>query len=70
MRADPSESGRGWVVHFGVLTVVLALLATPPAAQAQQAAKTYRISYLALTPGEDTTLVEAERAAGRATDGV
>jgi putative ABC transport system substrate-binding protein len=59
MRADRSESGRGWVVHLGLLTLVLALLATPPAAEAQQAAKTYRISYLALTPGEDTTLMKA-----------
>ncbi len=37
------------------------LLATPLAVEAQQAAKTYRISFLALTPGEDTTLMKALR---------
>jgi putative ABC transport system substrate-binding protein len=37
------------------------LLAAPVAAEAQQAAKTYPISFLALTPGEDTTLMKALR---------
>src|SRR5438876_6077060 len=34
-------------------------LAAPCAADAQHAAKTYLISFLALTPGEDTTLMKA-----------
>ena len=37
------------------------LLAAPVAAEAQQAVKTYLISFLALTPGEDTTLMKALR---------
>src|SRR5213593_3486680 len=40
-----------------VLTVSLAL--APLAAGAQQAGKVYRISFLALIPGEDVTLMKA-----------
>lgn len=42
-----------------VLTLALALLASPLAAGAQQARKVYRISFLALIPGEDVTLMKA-----------
>ena len=36
-------------------TVTGSLLAAPLAAEAQQARKSYRVCFLALTPGEDTT---------------
>jgi putative ABC transport system substrate-binding protein len=40
-------------------TVTAGLLAAPLAAEAQPAAKSYRISFLALVPGEDTGLMKA-----------
>ncbi len=40
-------------------TLAGALLAAPLAAEAQHATKTHRISFLALTPGEDTSLMKA-----------
>jgi len=48
-----------------VLAVSLAL--APLAVEAQETGKVYRIGYLALTPGEDTTWIEvAARPAPRA----
>ena len=39
--------------------ITFGLLAAPLAAEAQHATKTHRISFLALTPGEDTSLMKA-----------
>ena len=51
MRADGSGSGR-WVMHLGALALVLALLAAPLAAEAQQPpGKTARIGYLTFRSG-------------------
>jgi putative ABC transport system substrate-binding protein len=42
------------------LAVILTLnLMLPPAGEAQQTGKVYRIGYLALTPGEDTTWMKS-----------
>jgi hypothetical protein len=40
------------------LSLIGVAAVSPIAARAQQAAKSYRISYLALLPGEDKTLAE------------
>jgi hypothetical protein len=37
----------------GVASVTLGLLAAPLAAEGQQAGKSYRVCFLALTPGKD-----------------
>ena len=46
------EAGR-----LGAIVAVVAalILAAPPGAEAQPAVKIHRISFLGLTPGEDTT---------------
>src|SRR5713101_3081618 len=42
-----------------LVPLAFAILIAPLAVEAQHPAKTYRISFLALTPGEDTTLMKA-----------
>jgi hypothetical protein len=49
-----------WYSAVGcIVTLTLSLLAAPLAAEAQPAGKVWRFGYLALTPGEDTTLLPA-----------
>jgi putative ABC transport system substrate-binding protein len=42
-----------------IITLALGILAAPLVGEAEKAGKSYRISFLALTPGEDTTLMKA-----------
>ena len=49
-----------WYSAVGcIVTLTLSLLAVPIAAEAQPAGKVWRFGYLALTPGEDITLLPA-----------
>jgi putative ABC transport system substrate-binding protein len=49
-----------WLSTVGlIVTLALSLLMAPLAAEAQPAGKVWRLSFLALTPGEDTTLMQA-----------